>query len=200
MAHPLEEHGFCAVGLLRGLGRQRQTLVVLPLALETLLVMGAVVIALFQHDEGNSDNVHGAGSKGKLHCLAHKRRHGNVHIDEVVVHLTRCAGIPTGVVPHKRQPVLVRIHRFKLLNRGAAKLSVSPSGRLDKIGVVCRYKTSLAFDNDGTGASDVIPVEKTLLGKRVFVGKSCSGMVIRHYNARSIAATGGSDVNIGTVG
>ena len=200
MAHTLEEHGFGVVGFLRSLGRQRQTLVVLLLALEALLVMGSVVIAPFQHDKSDNNNVRSTSSKSKLHRLTHEQRHREVHIDRVVVHLTRRAGIPTGVVPHKRQLVLARTHRFKLLNRGIAKLSVSLGGGLDKIRVVCSYKTPLAFDNDGTGASDAIPVEKTLLSKRVFVGKSCSGMVIRHRNARSIAATGGSDVNIGTVG
>ena len=200
MAHPLEEHGFCAVGLLRGLGRQRQTLVVLLLALEALLVMGSVVIALFKHDDRDNNDVRNTSSKSKLHRLTHERRHREVHIDKVVVHLTRRAGIPTGVVPHKRQLVLARTHRFKLANRGIAKLSISLSGGLDKIGVVCSYKTPLAFDNDGTRASDAIPIEKTLLSKRVFVGKSCSGMVIRHRNTRSIAPTSGSDVNIGTVG
>ena len=162
--------------------------------------MGSVVIALFKHDDRDNNDVRSTSSKSKLHRLTHERRHREVHIDKVVVHLTRRAGIPTGIVPHKRQLVLARTHRFKRANRGIAKLSISLSGGLDKIRVVCSYKTPLAFDNDGTRASDAIPIEKALLGKRVFVGKSCGGMVIRHRNAGSIAATGGSDVNIGTVG
>ena len=98
----------------------------------------------------------------------------------------------------QRQFILAYIHRFKLLNRRIAKLDVSPSGLLDKLGVVLSHKTPLALDNNCARASNVVTVEKVLLNKRVFVCKSRVGVVIRHRNAGGIATTGG-DVNIGTV-